>query len=684
MSDSEDEIEYKNEYKNEYKDIRKKLTDKHFFDYKYKTILTEFQHNINNLTSVDFNNFITRATTSKTKSFISSYDNRGYNYGRNNEDRKKIIKCMFNKFTPDDKQFKLLCSCYGKSMSNSCCYHWIDVLIDRNYKFTAEQKTMINEINYVGFNVLIKDKELDLDIVKYYINKINDRSYKNYDCYEEFNKIIQGTKTKLPMEYIQYVLINTKYKSDHDFTELVNQLLYNTELDDSIFDTVIQKGIQDKKILVELIKNIKPTDAFINYLGENKLLNRNLEILFGLMVDHDYKVTNKLLNLLLSNDKYCYIKNINKNIDLSKINITFDQIMFYNIKETKGNSKKKPGKVQKISKSKGKQKIDSDEDKEVEDIDYDEEEEEAEAAESDIMSEKDKYEENDSEEYSEEYQPDETTSIQKLRTIMLYDLFKIIPTIETLEVTCLRGYTDEFKVLTEKYKIIPDKNCLNNSVKKVLNLDIINQIICYKINPDKITFECLLNNNLIDDLDDDTDDDEGKSNLETVVELFVKCGLQLTMDDMEKLIRKGLYLKNLDRFGIAYDDKLYFICFKNKYKISEEDISKFAIDKKILKLRKLCLSSKPKLTVQKFKQYLIKNNIKPDRYCLDNAIICRNNNLEKYMLIELKCLPTIFSLCNTSSIYLNYKLNRYELLDNFNVTAEYMSNPYDHIDLTKL
>lgn len=227
------------------------------------------------------------------------------------------------------------------------------------------------------------------------------------------------------------------------------------------------------------------------------------------------------------------------------------------------------------------------------------------------------------------------------------DIFKfftkmdILPNELTLEIACFNIYISIFDKCTSKYKLIPNKITLDKILSKLdfkNKVDIENiqhliiKILCYKIIPDKESMNNLLKSHNITD---------------NYVELLIKYGLILTFDDIIKLLKKNIFIHNLERFNILYDGNLYFWC--HIYDLFPlEYFNKFIIEKKILDLRTLCRN--PKTKKEQLDLYLSDNNIKLDGYCLEMA--CKyNKNLFEHMFRDLKCK-------STSNIF--YWLSRYK------------------------
>lgn len=678
MSDSEEEYD-DNGVQFIKEDIHKKLTDKYIFKNPKNYSEIYDQLSITQLTQKDFDNFILAAASGKSSSFIARKYMHYYGSSSKKLDRKNIIKLMFTKFTPNDKQIKLLCSCYSSKNTYNVCYDWIDILLEKGYEFNDIQKSMLSKIGYSNFYKMLGD-EITFETIIYYANEL----IKDNDLdVDEFIFKLESLENKLSVDYLKLFL--TELKQDKYYNENIIKVLVtlinHCQLDNSIFQLLSRSTYYKNKIVLALIDNIKLPDDYISLLLNKNIFGLNLELLFRLITKQNYQITINFLNQLISTAKFSYC-NCEIDIDFDKINFKYDDLISFNINKKLIIKKNQDGE---------------------EEFDEDEEEDDEYVYKNSVKSPRivkrviqmkgvkktiplkaakiakkaipiKKYESSDESESDDDSDDDykycDDDEI-KIRTIELFDLFKLIPNNETLKIVCCKGYIYEFESLTQKYKMVPNKECLDISVTSKLHMDLIKQIICYKITPDHTTLKCLLEN--------DNDDND----IIELIELLIKNGLHILNDDIEKLIQIGCYLNDLERFGVEYDEKLYFVCFKSNKEIPNDYESKFKIDKKILKLRALCKSHNPRLSVSKFKDYITKNKIKPDRYCLDNAVSSGNINLYTYMIDELECMPTIFTLYNSSTIHLKKHIYN-DILDKYKISHEDMMKTYDHIDLVNL
>jgi hypothetical protein len=247
----------------------------------------------------------------------------------------------------------------------------------------------------------------------------------------------------------------------------------------------------------------------------------------------------------------------------------------------------------------------------------------------------------------------------------LYEYYNIEFDISTFYIICKLGNLEILNNYIFKYNIIPDKICLDNSLKS-LNVGVISKILSYKIIPDIISLKILLSNQ------------KKLINQSKIIELLINFGLSIDLVNLELIISYKSYLDNLEKFNIKYDEELYFICFKYRFfPESYQEKFKGNIDNNILILRNMCLTKQ--MRVDKILLFLENKNIKFDRYCLDNAYIAQNNRLTALLTIKLKCKPTIFSIIFNSRVLIELGDLVREELGSLSIGYEDMILAYDYI-----
>lgn len=247
-----------------------------------------------------------------------------------------------------------------------------------------------------------------------------------------------------------------------------------------------------------------------------------------------------------------------------------------------------------------------------------------------------------------------------IRTIDLFKIFKIPPSSETLKIICKMGYHESFDEFVNTYKMIPDKECLDLAMYS-RRAELIIKLICYKINPDKDTFNSFMSN-----LNNRYHNDN-----QQVIELLIKNGLNISHYEIEKLISRGIWLDDLERFNFQYDEKLYFMCFKHNY-FPDAYKKKFTVDENILTMREMCIN--PKINIEAFNQFILDKKLKPDQYCVDNAYINRTSTWN-YWFGDAALNPSLIAIMQTSDIYAKFPERVLAAIDLSSISAEIMAKP---------
>lgn len=256
------------------------------------------------------------------------------------------------------------------------------------------------------------------------------------------------------------------------------------------------------------------------------------------------------------------------------------------------------------------------------------------------------------------YGYDETNILNVNGNLDIYKFFRslnVIPDNATFEIACKIGNYDIFKNCIDEFKFVPSKYHLQLILQNVKQSNIINDILCYKIIPNHEEFEILI----------------GKDWDSNIFELLVKYGLQIKNDNVYCALKKGIEINELERFGIEYDNQLYYHCHISGF-LPKSYISKFKIDKGILGLRILCNTRETSIDV--ITSFMEKNNVKLDRYCMEHA--ARNNSqLLAYMInvLKLEITPTLMHWINYNANINDY----YDLyIKKYNIDDNYLSEPF--------
>lgn len=142
-------------------------------DYRNVDLISYAIRNKLAFTQNDFDNFILAATFGP-RCAIKYWSDEDL-------DESQIIEYFFTNFTPDDKQFKLIASCYESKVQRSYQtleYLWLDTLLNRGFMFSDVQKAIISTLKYPHMGRFLEnDGKITKDTINYYINLISDSDY---------------------------------------------------------------------------------------------------------------------------------------------------------------------------------------------------------------------------------------------------------------------------------------------------------------------------------------------------------------------------------------------------------------------------------------------------------------------------------------------------------------------------
>jgi len=248
-------------------------------------------------------------------------------------------------------------------------------------------------------------------------------------------------------------------------------------------------------------------------------------------------------------------------------------------------------------------------------------------------------------------------------SIPVFELFKILkvqPNINTLNIACKKDSTDDITTIIENYGIIPEKTTLDMCMNR-LNYDIISKLLKYKLTPDDETFYKIYNR---------WGDDHRNESYTQIIELLIIHGLNINITHIKYLIKEKICLHNLERFGISYNEELYFVCYINNY-FPTEYTSKCSINPILLQMYDLCKSKK--LRYEKLIEFMKTKNIKLDRFALD-YLIEFNPDVSRDIMMDYKCMPSIitgFKRCKIPDKLLE------GIIEQHNISEKEMFEQYD-------
>ncbi len=651
------------------------------------------------LTQKHFDKFITRACFGKTKAYLvnkSPYCE---------EEQATTILMMFTKFTPNNKQLKTILSCYLKTKKtiksdseDSCAedsyedkkkptkkitalFSWLDVLIAKGYVLDDETtKSLVS----VGYNItkLYSNKVVtvanieqmllnifpgDLDVIKKLIE--NNKLQPSEQClinaisalheihYLDIEDVVvdedkvtknarmdkrakaKGYKAKKAVDPIK-----PQNKDMNSYAFLKFLLDSGAVVTMNVIKILIEKSYSLKLLELFLKYGYKPTkaDVMVTIKYNKKIF---MLYLIELHVAPDVEILNYYIKLR-ANDYYA---------DTFKLLVDFGVKSDIIVKYVNG--------------------VEADENSLADAYlsygDYEEEKEE-------LVSEDSGSEDTGMDKKIPFKQQKAQQFIKNMCTVVIHYLLdkNVQPDITTL-INLLKKDCSVYLIKSIiKKNVIPDKECLDTILCNHGDtnwIKLVKFILDYKIVPDRNSLLQLLSGKIV----------SLRKCINEILELLISYGLHINMEDLEKIMSKKLFVPNLERFNINYDEHLYFMCHKNRH-FPEEYTKKFAtnIDSNILKLRSMCNSY---LNAQFF-GFMEINNLKLDNYCLENMCLFDHNKPVAYSLMtDSGCVPTMRSVVwfSIKGGVVNKKTKRLlEMLDKSSI--DIMCKTFDNVTVEQL
>ena len=628
--------------------------------------------------------------------------NRMIYYDWSNRNNENICKCFLTGSThPDHKKliqlvlFNIkLTGHYLRVLLERHSYNveWLDILLDRDYNFTSNDiywiRKSYNHYPRQYLNTKIETSDgLCNGMITYLILQLFMTEKISTTLFNKVITIIKNLPNVLPLYYFNLAISTIKFYSITNKNEIetfITTLFYNAIQDVSqheyIYNTICDKYLM-YPYLCNLIIQYMYKETFVEMLCDKNILKNNLNLLIDCITQHNYIVTSDFLNKILSKTEICniYINGDNfdtlsnyiyaKKYDLKtkKFNITFSSFGSFDnfIKIT-----------------------------------------------TDVYD-------------------------GKINTINLFEILNCKPNNDTFNIAVNKGYTNTINTLINDYGFSVNYNTLNESVKSK-NFTLISQILKYNVIPDNNTISALIqvpnnkmvfnsekdhihhinflrrradrrarrravrrdakrkNKNKINKTNKNTKNKNTKNKINknknkniskkskviNIVELLISHGLKIDLNCISTLLSCNEELLNLERFGIEYDEDLYFICYINQF-YPKEYMNKFTIDKNILMMRHYIDKN---INKQKMINFLKLHNIRPDRYMIDYGIINRDNYSKSLMNKNNCIIPSIatmykISLCvkrEWGKFYFNCDLFR-KFIEKNNITKEVMMEQYEII-----
>jgi hypothetical protein len=235
----------------------------------------------------NFNNFISCATYNKKASYISNYQH----YPQCKIAQIAAIKIMFNLFTPNPKQFKLLLDCYGEYNNN---FKWVNTLIKKNYQFTDAQKDSLKLKNFKMQKLLLNNEKLSMDEIKFIILKPYNNSLLNY-----ITKLLD--KVNYDNNFINWLIDNSHHniiilKLFVEYFKANNLVIFNEDSYKFIFKfcntNLVYYCIESG---YDIINNPNKNEIMLMCASNNYLY----ELIFYFHKKFNYEITTEIMNMMI-------------------------------------------------------------------------------------------------------------------------------------------------------------------------------------------------------------------------------------------------------------------------------------------------------------------------------------------------------------------------------------------------
>lgn len=517
--------------------------------------------------------------------------------------------------------------------------NYIDKLLEYNYKFTQIQIKSIcgsKHKNYSKFGYE-KTNFLSESIIVYVIMKVSLNEKIDDMIFGNWIELVKNSG-ELSFYYFESCynnfIIKDKNNVNKDNCELLlvslfYNLLNSGNNNDALFNFISKSSNRYDFIDALFIKYLYK-DTLANIFNENDIFSSHLEHLFNIVNNNGYVVDIDFLNKLLLNSQWC---------DIHVKNNEYDHIRKYVVmKKCKGII---GGNI--IINFGGDTFIDV---------------------------------------CSGQYNG-------KINTVDLFTIFSIVPNVDTLNIALESGYVDVVMKLVENWGFIIRDECLGISIKSK-NVKMIEYVLNCGVTIDSGIIEMLFGanknkfinkngysmmnrkrmmNNKIRKIKRNRKLTAGqkkekikkinayvpRDDIMNVVELLIKYGMNVDLSVVGLLLSYDKCLGNLERFGISYDEDLYFECYVNGC-YPTEYMNKFIMGQDVLSMRTLL---KRDVSGNKVKEFLKNNNMKLDNYAVEYGLIYGNKYVESLMnkiyYIPKDHMMYKKAFCVNNNYYYSYK-----------------------------
>lgn len=537
-----------------------------------------------------------------------------------NDDQKKVIDIVMKKVKKEDVQRMLKLIRIGET-------YFVDVLFDNDWEFDVTSLTTLAEFGYSNIR-LDSSVVFDKSMYQYVIVKLLNFEDSFFDNMVPHVKNV--TFELIRQHLLLFNKINVKGSISRKF---VDTLVGNMCIDERnvLINYVIQHNL--KGYIITSLCKFENDDLFVNHLCSTNLIMNNIITLF----DIDNYVTVDVINKMFAIDTKCSCI-IDKFIPKTDVRLLAEFVINNHVTKIVNFQSRNVRLRRRRSRYNGygrhfKQVYPNNKRKCVISFNIDD----GNFIDVDV---------------------DNGMKIYYIDVMSLFEIFGVEPNLDTLNLAVKWNNVDAIDKLLE-LGIVPNKSTLDISVANH-DINVIGRILNYGIKPDhgtlsnfiskgdkfaslcyfknavvnyyvsKEKLECLGKKRRIrksrmsrylyhvEKCKKCTDHNKNQmmnrkfDKLERIFKLLVKNGLIVDMKCIDLMLSIHMYVPKLEKYGIAYDEDLYYLCYINNC-FPDEYVNKFVIDKDLVKAR---LFSGPIC------------NVEIDGYVIESLL---HNGSEKYL-----------------------------------------------------
>jgi len=211
----------------------------------------------------------------------------------------------------------------------------------------------------------------------------------------------------------------------------------------------------------------------------------------------------------------------------------------------------------------------------------------------------------------------------------------VVPNMDTLYGFCEGGCCEVIFDWIISFKVIPDAKCLDLlSQNDNCSSELFEKVYNQGLTPTESNFRDIVK--------------KGKNK---IAQLFIKFGYTPSKEDVYLAIENGIFIKELENFGIQYDEDIYYRCHVYDICLKRDDIMKFSLPLNVMEMHLLSGNC----NIKEFTEFLNESKLAPDRYCLD-ITLRHNHELFRHIISMWKCSPSPLSFVLACQNINNYNI----------------------------